>query len=262
MDNDGSSTSLLGKNKRLGSASGPGRFHFSVCSVFFLVLLLVTVISLGTFEVIQRRITNLEPNNSQQCILFARYAGMKDGYTVLRLSALGVCGFTLWGQVSLVLVAFVWLVYSITQAVLGSRVISVMRVLDFLVMLLSFFLSFSLSVTLTAGLNKTCSAFPRYTCQNSVLVSPHDGNDKKVYYYNDLQNSKSSSWAATVMLIVLNIWNLLLVIIYCTCLKRRRRERQLAKLQGGEHRTISDETPSSDAEELDDVSKERPFAST
>ena len=122
MDNDGSSTSLLGKNKRLGSASGPGRFHFSVCSVFFLVLLLVTVISLGTFGVIQRRITNLEPNNSQQCILFARYAGMKDGYTVLRLSALGVCGFTLWGQISLVIVAFVWLVYSITQAVLGSRV--------------------------------------------------------------------------------------------------------------------------------------------
>ena len=124
MDDDGSSSSLLGKSKKPGGADrskGPGRFHFSVCSIFFLVLLLVTVISLGTFGVMQRRITNFEPNKSQ-CILFASKAGMKDEHTVLLHLSVGVCGFTLWGQVSLVIVAFVWLVYSITQAVLSSRV--------------------------------------------------------------------------------------------------------------------------------------------
>ena len=60
-DDDGSSTSLLGKNKKPGSASRnkrPGRFYSSVCSIFFLVLLLVTVISFNTFGVIQRRIVN------------------------------------------------------------------------------------------------------------------------------------------------------------------------------------------------------------
>ena len=123
-----------------------------------------------------------------------------------------------------------------------------------------------------------------HRCQKSFLVSPHEGNNEKVYYYNDLQSSKvrsvciesfycyrlysqSSSWAATVMLIVLSIWSLLLVIVYCRRQKRRRRERQLAKLQEGDYQPTPDDdetspSSSSDAENVNKKGPNNPFART
>ena len=125
---DGSASRLLGppgyqvdrqRNK------GPSRLYFIIFSVIFFALLLDSVISLGTFAVIQRRVVSFWPNlpNDSKCILFASYGGKRvsDGHVWIRLSKLGVCGYMLWGQVSVVIVAFMWMAYSIVMICVAPR---------------------------------------------------------------------------------------------------------------------------------------------
>ena len=104
------------------------RIYFVSFSVVFAVLLLVCVISLGTFGRKQAEV-NSETRKEMgrgRCILFGKYERTekkddKDTVYIL-LSPLGTCVFVLWGQVSLSIVVFVWLGYSIIAAILGFKV--------------------------------------------------------------------------------------------------------------------------------------------
>ena len=129
-ESDGSvDAHLLGDGYRSGRdndnrASKPARFYYLSCSVFFLALVLCSMISLGTFGVVQRDLSKFvsklpENVNHNSCILFARYGGKVDGKDKIHLSEQGSCVFTLWSQVSLVLVSFFWLVYFLVLFGLG-----------------------------------------------------------------------------------------------------------------------------------------------
>ena len=100
------------------------KVYFFILSIIFFVLLLGSIVSLGAFGVLQNRVAGFLdylPHGSK-CILFGKYYGDLDGETLIKLSDLGGCGFTLWGQVSIVIVAFVWFVYSLVLICLGPRV--------------------------------------------------------------------------------------------------------------------------------------------
>ena len=99
-------------------------------SVVYLALLLMAVVALGSFGIKQAEITrrqhDLGIDRSETCIFFAKYKGSyeKDGKTVNRieLRSPGLCGYVLWGLISITIVVVVWLVYSIVLAVFGPKV--------------------------------------------------------------------------------------------------------------------------------------------
>jgi hypothetical protein len=96
--------------------------------VIFFILLLISVISLGSFGVVQKKVhdfSNELPPDSK-CILFGRFFEKKKvndkDRVVVKLPSLGPCGFALWGLVSIFIVAFVWFVYSIVMIAFGPPV--------------------------------------------------------------------------------------------------------------------------------------------
>jgi hypothetical protein len=109
---------------------GPARCYFVMMAVIYLVLLLMAVVALGSFGIKQSEITRrqikLGLDRSQTCILFAQFqrtTTTKDGQTVhiKKLQPPGVCGYVLWGLISITIVAFVWFIYSIVLAVMGPK---------------------------------------------------------------------------------------------------------------------------------------------
>jgi len=121
-----SSTSLLGKPEVMKNKS-PARFYFSLLIFIFFALLLDSVVSLGTLGMIHHKITKFlgydgSTSVNRTCILFAKYDNTAPTYpTEVVLSGVGLCAFVLWGQVSIVIVAFVWLVHCICMFVFGPR---------------------------------------------------------------------------------------------------------------------------------------------
>jgi hypothetical protein len=108
---------------------GPARCYFVMMAVVYLVLLLMAVVALGAFGIKQSQITkrqiNLGADRSQTCILFAQFVSkeMRGDQEVIikRLQPAGVCGYVLWGLISITIVAFVWFIYSIVLAVMGPK---------------------------------------------------------------------------------------------------------------------------------------------
>ena len=108
---------------------GPARCYFVMMAVVYLALVLMAVVALGSFGVKQAEITkrqlNLGYDHSQTCILFEETPRTenRDGRTVYikRLKPAGVCGYVLWGLISITIVAVVWFIYSIVLAVIGPK---------------------------------------------------------------------------------------------------------------------------------------------
>ena len=116
-----SSTQLLGSGNvhtEVRSRSKWVKVYFFVFAVIFFVLLLDSVVSLGSFGVLQRKVHD---HTYGQCILFGHNAGKKDDVQY-RLSPIGACAFALWAQVSIVLIAFIWFVYSVVMIAFGPPV--------------------------------------------------------------------------------------------------------------------------------------------
>lgn len=80
--------------------------YFSIIALLSLVLVLDSAISLGSFGVAQNSI-------SHGCLLFAS--------DTPEVTPLGGCVFVFWGQTSVLIVAFVWLVYSIVLATCRTK---------------------------------------------------------------------------------------------------------------------------------------------
>ena len=89
----------------------------------------MAVVALASFGIKQAQITKrqleLGLDRRETCILFAKFLGtrVEDGQTVyvIGLRSPGLCGYVLWGLISITIVAFVWLVYSIVLAVIGPK---------------------------------------------------------------------------------------------------------------------------------------------
>ena len=90
--------------------------------VVYFVVLIVAVVALGSFGKKQTDINQLAHRTGSRtddtCVLFVTMDDLERG----GLHYAGVCHYVLWGLVSVVIVVFVWLVYSIVQAAIGPKV--------------------------------------------------------------------------------------------------------------------------------------------
>ena len=103
------------RNKR------PARCFFMTMAVIYLMLLIVAVVALASFEIKESEIRRLSIDTSQTCILFAPH---EDEYGYRFISALkppGLCVFVLWGLISITIVALVWLIYNVVLAAIGPK---------------------------------------------------------------------------------------------------------------------------------------------
>ena len=92
--------------------------------VVYLALLIIASVGLGGFGLKQSQIVSALPSYQYEtCILFTRTTStdVVDGKSVryVEFHSPGVCGYVLWGLISVTIVMFVWFIYSIVQAVLG-----------------------------------------------------------------------------------------------------------------------------------------------
>ena len=103
---------------------GPARCYFVMMAVVYLALLLTAVIALASFGIKQADIVKLiaksDADPDQTCILFAKHTTVL-GADVVELNSPGVCGYVLWGLISITIVPFVWFVYSIVLAVIAPK---------------------------------------------------------------------------------------------------------------------------------------------
>jgi len=125
-ENDASSakgSENISLHKPPRSKTGP-RVYYVVLMCWVFLLLLLAVISLGSFGLRQSRITSFYKSNSSSnghCILFASYDGMNGTITLLRFPNYGVCGFVFWSLASMTIVEFSFLVYFAVLAAFGTR---------------------------------------------------------------------------------------------------------------------------------------------
>ena len=106
---------------------GPSRCYNVFMTVVYFALLIMAVVALGTFGAkvaqIVDRVRVVHNSTANSCIIFATYAGTNEnGDILLNLHSSGLCGYVFWGLTSVTIVVFVWLVYSIIQAVIGLKV--------------------------------------------------------------------------------------------------------------------------------------------
>ena len=95
---------------------GPARCYFVMMAIVYFAFFVIAVVTLGSFGIKQAEITryvhNLGYDDSHTCILFVKN----------EFSSQGVCGYVLWGLISITIVAVVWFIYSIVLAVFGPTV--------------------------------------------------------------------------------------------------------------------------------------------
>lgn len=114
----------------------PARCYFMTMAVNYLVLLIVAVITLASFEIKESEIRRLKNSlvlvkliemhttiTTQTCILFAPHEDVLDNrYRVISaLMPHGLCVFVLWGLISISIVALVWLIYNVVLAAIGPK---------------------------------------------------------------------------------------------------------------------------------------------
>lgn len=108
---------------------GPSRCYNSSLVVVYSAILIMAVVTLGTFGVkeaqILTRTSKLNNSTTNSCILFSTYdsrGNTTDGVVPINLHSSGLCGFVFWGLTSVTIVVVVWIVNSIVQAALGAKV--------------------------------------------------------------------------------------------------------------------------------------------
>ena len=104
----------------------PSRCYNVTMTVVYFVVLILAVVALGSFgkkqAEINQRINRLSFGYSDKtCILFASSTEIGDNLRLFELHSAGVCVYMLWGLVSVAIVMFVWLVYSIVLAAIGPK---------------------------------------------------------------------------------------------------------------------------------------------
>ena len=106
----------------------PSRCYNVAMIVVYVVLLIMTVVALGSFgkkqaDIIQHEYERVGYYTDNTCILFAEVkTSDTDNKPHLYLHSAGLCGYVLWGLVSVTIVIFIWIVYSIVLAAIGPKV--------------------------------------------------------------------------------------------------------------------------------------------
>ena len=109
---------------------GPSRCYNVMMTVVYFALLLMAVVALGSFGAKQTQITDRAQkeynSTAHSCILFSTYVRTEERdnkkIVYIKFHTNGVCGYVFWGLTSITIVAFVWFIYSIVQAVIAPRV--------------------------------------------------------------------------------------------------------------------------------------------
>ena len=108
---------------------GPSRCYNLSFVLIYSALLIMAVVTLGTFGAkhaqIAERVNKLyNTTTAPSCILFSTFnhINVTSGVIYINLHSNGVCGYVLWGLTSVSIVAFVWVVNSIVQAIIGPNV--------------------------------------------------------------------------------------------------------------------------------------------
>lgn len=128
MGESGEESKLLGGPSNEQSSRKPARCYYFMLILVFFILFIDCVVSLGSFGVIQYKVNNfykkdpLHPNVTfNTCILFGKFSrDLENGIHVVKLTNIGSCAFVLWGLISIMIVAFVWLVFSIVLVFIGK----------------------------------------------------------------------------------------------------------------------------------------------
>ena len=104
---------------------GPSRCYNVMMIIVYFALLLMAVVALGSFGATQSKIkdrTQKEHNSTHSCILYSTYLRTENKIVYIQFHTNGVCGYVFWGLTSVTIVAFVWFIYSIVQAIIAPRV--------------------------------------------------------------------------------------------------------------------------------------------
>ena len=108
---------------------GPSRCYNLSFVLVYSALLTMAVVTLGTFGAKHAQIAEREnkisnTSTAPSCILFSTYnrTNASNGVIFINLHSNGVCGYVFWGLTSVCIVAFVWVVNSIVQAIIGLSV--------------------------------------------------------------------------------------------------------------------------------------------
>ena len=120
----GEQSSLLGSDTRTRSGENRNkarsRFYFFVVAIVFLVLLVISAVSLGTFGMQQNQLSTFHPNT---CVLFSTSAGEDEHGKLIKPNSAGlICIFILWGLASIGILSLLLLIYSIILAIAGPKV--------------------------------------------------------------------------------------------------------------------------------------------
>ena len=95
-------------------------------AVIYLALLIMAVVALAHFGIREAEINQLKSEHkiaifhpSQTCILFAKHVeGDAANKPVSDLHSSGLCGYVLWGLISITIVTFVW---NVVLAAIGPK---------------------------------------------------------------------------------------------------------------------------------------------
>ena len=109
---------------------GPSRCYNVMMIVVYFALLLMAVVALGSFGAKQNQIADRAQkeynSTAHSCILYSTYVRTEERddkkIVYIKFHTNGVCGYVFWGLISITIVAFVWFIYSIVQAVIAPRV--------------------------------------------------------------------------------------------------------------------------------------------
>ena len=110
---------------------GPSRCYNLSFVLIYSALLILAVVTLGTFgakhaQIAERENKRFNTSTAPSCILFSTYnsTNVSNGVSeiFINLHSNGGCGYVFWGLTSVCIVAFVWVVNSIVQAIIGLSV--------------------------------------------------------------------------------------------------------------------------------------------
>ena len=105
------------------------RCYYMTMAVVYLVLLVGAVVALANFGIRQAEINQMKDkfyfqyHPQKTCILFAEHTDdvSQSNRFITALHSTALCGYVLWGLISVTIVAFVWLVYNVVLAAIGPK---------------------------------------------------------------------------------------------------------------------------------------------
>lgn len=198
--------------------NGSRIFHLMMIIPAGLLLLLLSLISLGTMADTNRKFTDelRESNTDGDCVLFAE--GRKG---TVHFSEGKQCEFAIAGTAVLAVLSFVFGIVLLLKAIAGINVVSVFALVELVLSASGTVWAFIVSVVITAGLDETCKAFvdansdlkniPCCTYYWSETGDIKDGT----FFYEGINASRITAWFAMGVLLCLTLLYAIILLVFC-----------------------------------------------